>query len=137
MKRFVLILALAGAAVFPIVAQQAPSKTRATVEALASERFEGRLAGSNGERLAGEYLASQLRRIGAKPLPGHADYFLPFEFTAGTRDGGSSVTVGSHGKSSDGSDAITRPGVLVPWRRRWRGRLRIARVFRGRLVRAK
>src|SRR5438874_10300837 len=74
-------------------APQTVSQTHARVETLASEKFEGRLAGSNGERLAGEYLASQLRRIGAKPLPGHADYFLPFEFTAGTRDGGSSITV--------------------------------------------
>ena len=58
MKRFVLVFVLAGALVLPSSAQQTPSKTRATVEALASERFEGRLAGSNGERLAGDYIAS-------------------------------------------------------------------------------
>ena len=34
------------------------------------ERLEGRLAGSNGERLAGDYLVAELQRIGAKPLPG-------------------------------------------------------------------
>ena len=33
--------------------------------------------------------SSQLKRIGARPLPGQKDYRLPFEFTAGTRDGGS------------------------------------------------
>src|SRR5215471_18969942 len=74
---------------------QAPasSKTRAHVTALASERFEGRLVGSNGEKLASDYLVSQLRRIGAKPLPGATDFLLPFEFTAGTRDGGSAATI--------------------------------------------
>lgn len=71
----------------------APSKTRSYVEFLASERLEGREAGSAGERLAGEYLAAQLTRIGAQPLPGRSDLFMPFEFTAGSRDGGSRVSV--------------------------------------------
>ena len=89
MKRFVLILALAGAAALRVDAQHSPSKTRAHVQALASDRFEGRLAGSNGERLAGDYIAAELRAIGATPMPGHTDFFLPFEFSAGARDGGS------------------------------------------------
>src|SRR2546428_9753112 len=93
MKRIVLLLALAGAGAFRADAQQPSSKTRAHVETLAWERFEGRLAGSNGERLAGDYIASQLQRIGAKPLPGQTDSFFPFEFTAGTRDGGSTIEV--------------------------------------------
>jgi peptidase M28-like protein/PDZ domain-containing protein/PA domain-containing protein len=69
------------------------SKTRAHVTALASERTEGRLVGSNGEKVASDYLVSQLRRIGARPLPGSSDFLDPFEFTAGTRDGGSTATV--------------------------------------------
>ena len=69
------------------------SKTRAHVQTLASDRLEGRLAGSNGEQLAGDYLAAELKKIGAKPLPGQRDFRLPFEFTAGTKDGGSSVDV--------------------------------------------
>src|SRR5207249_5445273 len=80
-------------AIVQAVAQQTASRTRAHVETLASERFEGRLAGSAGERLAGDYIASQLKKIGAKPLPGQTDSFLPFEFTAGTRDGGSTIEV--------------------------------------------
>jgi len=72
----------------------AASRTRAHVEFLASEKLEGREAGSAGERLAAEYLASELARLGARPLPGRTDMFLPFEFTAGSRDGGSRVTVG-------------------------------------------
>ena len=91
---FSAILALS--AVFSaVVSAQAPSKTRAYVETLASPRLEGRLAGSNGERLASEYIVSELKKIGAKPLPGQKDFLLPFEFTAGTKDSGSTVTLGS------------------------------------------
>jgi len=71
----------------------ATSKTRSHVEFLASEALEGREAGSPGERLAADYLAAQLSRMGARPLPGRADMFMPFEFTAGSRDGGSSIRV--------------------------------------------
>jgi hypothetical protein len=74
-------------------AADAPSKTRAHVEALASSRFGGRLAGSPGEALASDYLVAELKKIGAKPLPGQSDFRLPFEFTAGTKDGGSTITV--------------------------------------------
>jgi hypothetical protein len=63
------------------------------VEFLASDRLEGREAGSPGERLAGDYIAAQLARAGAKPLPGRADMFVPFEFTAGSRDGGSRLSI--------------------------------------------
>lgn len=89
-----------GAAVLTIAAtlhaQSAQqSQTRSYVEALASSRFEGRLAGSTGEQLASDYLAAELKTIGAKPLPGRDGYLLPFEFTAGSRDGGSRLSVGS------------------------------------------
>jgi len=87
------VVALSTAAAFSQSA--AKSTTRTYVETLASERFAGREAGSSGERLAGDYLAAQLSRIGAKPLPGRDSAFLPFEFTAGSRDGGSRVAVGS------------------------------------------
>jgi hypothetical protein len=81
-----------------VLGAQAPSfKTRAHVEALASPRLEGRLTGSAGERLAGDYLVSELQKMGAKPLPGQADYRMAFDFTAGTRDGGSSVAIASSG----------------------------------------
>ena len=67
--------------------------TKAYVRTLASEQFGGRLAGSNGERLAADYLVSELQKIGAKPLPGQTDFREPFEFTAGTKDGGSNVRI--------------------------------------------
>src|SRR5712692_11385450 len=97
---------LAGFAFIGLVAldAQAPSKTRAHVQALASPRLEGRLAGSSGERLASDYIVSELQKIGAKPLPGQTDLRLPFEFTAGSRDGGSSLNMQGTGvaKARDG-----------------------------------
>ncbi|MGH9175603.1 MAG: M20/M25/M40 family metallo-hydrolase, partial [Vicinamibacterales bacterium] len=64
---------------------------------LASEQLEGRMAGSAGERLAAEYIARELTRIGAKPLPGQTSVFHTFEFTAGTKDAGSAITVSGVG----------------------------------------
>src|SRR5919106_553207 len=92
MKRIVVAALLLSASVS---AQQpkTAARTRAAVEYLASDKLEGRDTGSPGERLAGDYVAMQLARAGAKPLPRHRDMFMPFEFTAGTRDGGSTLTV--------------------------------------------
>ena len=90
---FCAIVATLAISASPILA--APqSKTKMYVQTLASERLEGRLAGSNGERLAAEFIAGELKKIGAQPLPGQREYRLPFEFTAGTKDGGSRVTIG-------------------------------------------
>jgi len=88
-----LAAALVLTAASPAAAQT--SATRTYVETLASEKFAGREAGSPGERLAGDYIAAQLARAGAKPLPGRNDMFVPFTFTAGSRDGGSRAVVGS------------------------------------------
>jgi Zn-dependent M28 family amino/carboxypeptidase len=93
-RRWRLIAAsLVVTATIPAAAQTSP--TRAHVQTLASEKFAGREAGSAGERMAAEYIASQLTRFGAKPLPGRKDLFAPFTFTAASRDGGSRVVVGS------------------------------------------
>src|SRR4051812_1517074 len=81
--------------VVPAWAQTAAdSKTRTHVQTLASERFGGREAGTEGERQAGDYIAAQLARAGARPLPGKPDMFEAFDFTAGARDGGSKIAVG-------------------------------------------
>jgi hypothetical protein len=82
------------------------SRTRVHVETLASPRLEGRLAGSNGEKLASEYLVGELRKIGVKPLPGRTDFLLPFEFTAGTKDGGSSISLGSDARNGVDSGIV-------------------------------
>jgi hypothetical protein len=100
MKHILHIIVLCGlATVSPhaqsaVTAPPAPEATlRAHVQTLASPTFEGRMAGTPGERLAAEYIARELTRIGAKPLPGMRDMFHAFEFTAGTKDAGSRLTV--------------------------------------------
>lgn len=77
-----------------------PSRTRTHVETLASEKLEGRQAGSAGERLAADYVAAELTRVGARPLPGQTSLFQTFEFTAGTKDAGSSLVVVGAGEAS-------------------------------------
>jgi hypothetical protein len=78
---------------------QSPSHTRVHVETLASDKLQGRLAGSEGERLAADYIARELTRLGAKPFPGRSDFFQPFDFTAGTKDAGSTLAVVKGGAS--------------------------------------
>src|SRR5688500_15816001 len=68
------------------------SRTRAHVETLASPKMEGRLTGSPGEKLAADYLVAELKKMGARPLPGMTDFRMPFTFTAGSKDGGSRIT---------------------------------------------
>jgi hypothetical protein len=83
------------AGVLFVGAADAQTKTKAHVQTLASPRLEGRLAGSNGEKLASDYLAAELTKIGAKPLPGRTGFLLSFPFTAGTKDGGTRIAVGT------------------------------------------
>src|SRR5262245_31213601 len=71
------------------------SRTKTHVQTLASDKFEGRLTGSPGEKLAADYLIAELKRMGAKPLPGMTDFRMPFTFTAGSKDGGSKLTIGT------------------------------------------
>ena len=93
MKKVSLVLLVVAQIVGVAVLDAQNPQTRAYVETLASPRFEGRLAGSNGERLAADYIVSELQKIGAKPLPGQQDFREPFEFTAGTSDAGSSIDI--------------------------------------------
>jgi hypothetical protein len=82
------------AATLPASAQTTTTaRTRPHVELLASEKLAGREAGSEGERLAADYIAAQLQRAGVRPLPGRKDLFVPFEFVAGTRNGNSSISI--------------------------------------------
>ncbi len=90
-------------------AAAAAPRTRAHVGALASGELGGRLTGSDGERRAGDYIVAELKRMGARPLPGRTDYRLPFEFTAGTKDGGTSLTTsGGPGTAAGGAGASRR-----------------------------
>jgi hypothetical protein len=82
------------------------------VELLASPRLQGRLAGSEGERLAADYLGEQLRALGATPLPGRADFELAFGFAAGSRDTGTELewTQGSQTLRFDGPEQVRALG---------------------------
>ena len=80
--------------------------------ALASDATEGRATGSLGEQRAADYIVSELKRLGARPLPGTGEYRLSFEFAAGARDGGSSVSVSSGGGGSTRFDSRTDVQVL-------------------------
>jgi hypothetical protein len=73
------------------------SRIKQHVQTLASDKFEGRLTGSPGEKLAADYLIAELKRIGAQPLPGMTDFRMPFTFTAGSKDGGSKLTINRTG----------------------------------------
>ncbi len=59
---------------------------RLHVTRLASDEMEGRLTGTNGEKMATEYVASVFQQLGLKP-GNKGDYFQPFNFTAGVRLG--------------------------------------------------
>ncbi len=84
----------------PVFSQTATSsRTRTHVETLASDKFEGRLTGSPGEKLAADYIISELKRMGARPLPGLTDFRLPFTFTAGSKDGGTTLAITKAGSA--------------------------------------
>ena len=59
-------------------------------------RRSGSAAGRPGptaRRLAADYLVAELKKMGAQPLPGQKDFRLPFSFTAGVKDGGTTLQV--------------------------------------------
>lgn len=89
-------LMLVGILAAPLGAESAPAtapQVRDVVEFLASPELGGRLTGTPEEHRAAEYLAKHLKAMGATPLPGREDYFLPFDYTAGSKDAGSSFSV--------------------------------------------
>lgn len=69
------------------------SELRGDVEFLASAELEGRLTGTEGEQRAAAFIEKRLESIGAVPLPGSDEFRHAFEFTAGTRDAGSTLAL--------------------------------------------
>ncbi|MBN2448187.1 MAG: M20/M25/M40 family metallo-hydrolase, partial [Phycisphaerae bacterium] len=67
---------------------------RRHVETLASDRMEGRLTGSPGERLAAEYVADRFKQYGLEPAGTDGSCFQDFEFTFGVSLGnGNALTL--------------------------------------------
>src|SRR5438105_6374434 len=109
MKRLIAFaLLLTGATLHADVGQ-----LRRYITTLASQRFGGRQTGTEGERLAREFLIAELKRIGAKPLPGQHDFALPFEFTAGARDGGTTLSTPGKARALSFSDSGDITGSVL------------------------
>ena len=92
----VLLLALqgcAGAAKAPgsDAAAGPVDRVRADVEALTDPAMQGRLTGSEGERLATDYVAQAFAEAGLSPAGSDGSWFQPFEFTAGVTLGASNT----------------------------------------------
>jgi len=103
-KTFALVFALVALPAFGQTATS--SRIKQHVQTLASDKFEGRFTASPGEKLAADYIVSELKRIGAKPLPGMTDFRMPFKFTGGSKDGGSRVTW------TTPANEVTPPGFI-------------------------
>lgn len=56
---------------------------QAHIAYLADDKLEGRRAGSNGEKLAGEYISKQFESIGLRPKGAAGSWFQPFEINEG------------------------------------------------------
>ncbi len=83
---------------------------RTHVQYLASEKLGGRLTGTEGERLATEYVAAVFRHLGLEPAGEAGSFFQTYEFTAGVSLGADNrLTVTMAGAAED-------LGVDVDWR---------------------
>ena len=75
---------------------------KAEVSWLADEQRDGRAVGSDGARMAADWLAEYFKKTGVIPLPGVDGYFHPFEFNSGERvDAGKSAL-----KINEGAPAV-------------------------------
>ena len=124
MRRFLIALFTLAAA-----AQTPAERWWSHVEFLAADKLEGRDTGSEGHRLAAQYVADQFARIGLQPA-GTNGWFQPVPFeTRQIDETGSSLTLVANGVETRltlGKEAIIqlRPGS--------RGTVRAPLVFAGR-----
>lgn len=79
---------------------------------LASDELEGRFSGSEGEKLAGDYIAKEFKSYGLKPMF-EDSYFQKFDFTSGIELGeNNSVTISFNDEDHElklEDDFITAP----------------------------
>jgi Tol biopolymer transport system component len=94
-----------------LAAEISPQDIRSHVTALASEKMEGRLPGTEGERLATQHAADALAAFGLTPAGDNGSWFQSFEFTAGVELGeGNTLAV------SPAAPGAAAPKVDVDWR---------------------
>ena len=75
---------------------------RRHVTALASDEMEGRLTGTEGERLATAYVADAFKALRLQPAGDGGTFFQPFEFTAGVAlADGNALAVSVDGEAKD------------------------------------
>ncbi len=92
---------IAIAVVLPLAAQQmqvSGDKVRAHVKYLASDELQGRGVGTNGERLATRYIASQLKAEGVEPAGDNGTYFQRVPMVGATTLPSASLTVSGSGE---------------------------------------
>lgn len=85
---------------FPLVAQDmnvSGDKIRAHVKYLASDELQGRGVGTNGERLATRYIASQLKAEGVQPGGDNGTYFQRVPMVGVSILPGASLTASGNG----------------------------------------
>ncbi len=68
-----------------LTAAIAADDLQAHVTHLASDALEGRLVGSEGSRLAADYIAARLNDAGLTPMGENGSFFQNFEFNSGVR----------------------------------------------------
>lgn len=68
-----------------LTAAIAADDLQAHVTHLASDALEGRLVGSEGSRLAADYIAARLNDAGLTPMGENGSFFQSFEFNSGVR----------------------------------------------------
>ncbi len=93
---------LAGAVLLlTVLASEEPRDVRTHVVSLASDEMEGRLTGTDGARRASDYIIKELERMGARPLPGRDSFRIPFEFTSGVSDRGTTLSVAGEATATE------------------------------------
>jgi aminopeptidase YwaD len=87
MKRIFFLFILFTEAVFAQKLKKADKvilqSLKSHVEFLADDKLEGRRAGSNGEKLATEYIINQFKSIGLSPAGVNGSYLQPFDVAEG------------------------------------------------------
>ena len=73
-------------------AAEAETRLKESVTYLASDELEGRGVGTNGGKLATEYIASQLKAVGVAPAGDHGTYFQRVPLVGATVAPGATLT---------------------------------------------
>jgi len=71
------------------------------------------MTGSPGADAAAAYIEAELKRIGAQPLPGTSGFRVPFTFTSGITDEGTSIAIAASGTASGTASRFQAPTVLA------------------------